>query len=403
MTNVGVRSRTNRNLFLVFAVVAAGIVAADSVNTVSAQGRARGRQANAIVGSYRLNPNLSDSPATVADAATRGLQGREQQRVRNMLLRRLDAPEELAIDRRGRTITLASSSAEPVTFEADGRAQTELARNGRSIRTVTTLVGDRLDVTTTGDRTIDYQVSFEPMNGGRTLRVTRRISDDRLRQTVVARSVYDRMSTDPRLDMYAGYRDRAPRGGGRTDRPYTSTSGNRADVGVADGTVIIATLDGTIDTERAQAEDPFTLTVRSPAQFEGARINGRIANVDRAGKVTGRADMAFEFERISLRNGRTTDFSGDVESVRTTKGETLRVENGSVQDESSQTSRTVTRTGIGAGIGALIGAITGGGQGAAIGAAVGGGAGAGTAIVQGRDDLELLSGSEFTIRTLAAR
>jgi hypothetical protein len=403
MTNVGVRSRANRNLFLAFAIVA-GIVAADNVNTASAQGRGRGRQANAITGTYRLNPNVSDNPVTLAEEATRGLQGRAQQRLRNIILRRLDAPEELAIERRGRTITLASSNAEPVTFEADGRAQTELARNGRSIRTVTTLVGDRLDVTTTGDRAVDYQVSFEPINGGRALRVTRRISDDGLRQTVVARSVYDRMSADPRLDMYSGYRDRAPRGGGnRNDRPYASTSGNRGDVGVPDGTVVIATLDGNIDTERARAEDPFTLTVRSPAQFEGARIDGRIANVDRAGKVTGRADMAFEFERISPRNGRATDFGGVLESVRTTKGETLRVENGSVQDESSQTARTATRTGIGAGIGALIGAITGGGQGAAIGAAVGGGAGAGTAIVQGRNDLELLSGSEFTIRAVGLR
>ena len=400
MTNVGVRSRANRNLFLVFAI-AAGIVATDGLNTAAAQ---RGRApASALTGTYRLNPNLSDNAATLADQATRGLPARDQQRLRNIILRRLDAPEELAIERRGRTITLASSSAEPVTFEADGRTQTELARNGRSIRTVTTLVGDRLDVTTTGDRSVDFQVSFDPINGGRSLRVTRRISDDGLRQSVVARSVYDRMSTDPRLDMYSGYRDRAPRGGGnRNDRPANSSNGSRVD-GVAEGTVLVATLDGNIDTERARAEDPFTLTVRSPAQFEGARIDGRIANVDRAGKVTGRADLAFDFERMSLRNGRTVDFSGYLESVRTTKGETLRVENGSVQDESSQTARTATRTGIGAGIGALIGAITGGGQGAAIGAAVGGGAGAGSAIVQGRDDLELLSGSEFTIRAGEAR
>jgi len=397
MTNVGVRSRANRNLVLVFAV-AAGIVATDGLNTASAQGRGRGRPANALVGSYRLNPNVSDNAATLADQATRGLPDRDQRRLRNIILRRLDAPEELAIDRRGRTITLASSNAEPVTFEADGRVQTELTRNGRSVRTTTTLVGDRLDVATTGDRSVDYQVSFDPINGGQSLRVTRRISDDGLRQTVVARSVYDRISTDPRLDMYDGYRDRASRGGGNRSDRRTSTSGNRDDLGVEPGTVIVASLDGNIDTGRARAEDPFTLTVRSPAQFEGARIDGRIASVDRAGKATGRADLAFDFERISLRNGRTMDFSGYVESVRTTRGETLRVENGSVQDESSQTARTATRAGIGAGIGALIGAIAGGGQGAAIGAAVGGGAGAGSAVVQGRDDLELLTGSEFTIR-----
>jgi uncharacterized protein YcfJ len=108
--------------------------------------------------------------------------------------------------------------------------------------------------------------------------------------------------------------------------------------------------------------------------------------------------MDFDFDSIRLRNGRTDDFTGDLESIRTTRGETLQVENGSAEDDDSRTGRTATRTGIGAGIGALIGAIAGGGKGAAIGAAIGAGAGAGSVIVQGRDDLELLTGSEFRIR-----
>jgi hypothetical protein len=46
----------------------------------------------------------------------------------------------------------------------------------------------------------------------------------------------------------------------------------------------------------------------------------------------------------------------------------------------------------------VIGAVTGGGKGAAIGAAVGAGTGAGSVFIQGRDDLELMSGTEFRIR-----
>jgi len=75
---------------------------------------------------------------------------------------------------------------------------------------------------------------------------------------------------------------------------------------------------------------------------------------------------------------------------------------GSVR-ESSQTNRTVKRTAIGTAIGAIIGGIAGGGSGAAIGAAVGAGAGAGSVYVQGRNDLELMSGSELTIRSSAPR
>ena len=109
--------------------------------------------------------------------------------------------------------------------------------------------------------------------------------------------------------------------------------------------------------------------------------------------------MAFDFERIRQRNGRTFDFDGTLESIRTPGGDTLRVEHdGAVQDEGSQTGRTVTRGGIGAAIGAVIGAIAGGGKGAAIGAAVGAGAGAGSVLIEGRDELELLRGTEFRIR-----
>ncbi len=63
----------------------------------------------------------------------------------------------------------------------------------------------------------------------------------------------------------------------------------------------------------------------------------------------------------------------------------------------------MTRTGIGAAIGAVIGAVAGGGKGAAIGAAVGAGVGAGSVFIQGRNDLDLMNGTEFTIRVSASR
>ncbi|MBV9240819.1 MAG: hypothetical protein JO314_02325, partial [Acidobacteria bacterium] len=59
------------------------------------------------------------------------------------------------------------------------------------------------------------------------------------------------------------------------------------------------------------------------------------------------------------------------------------------------------RAGVGAALGALIGAIAGGGQGAAIGAAVGASAGAGSIVLQGRDNLELATGTEFRITATA--
>jgi hypothetical protein len=348
---------------------------------------------NRLTGAYRINQSRSDNPATVANRVTRGLPGGEQQRRRNVILRRLEAPESLAIERRGRTITIASSRAAQITFEADGREQTEQSRNGRSMRTKATLTGERLVVSSEGDRSIDYQVTFEPIDNGRSLRVTRRIIDEGLTQPIVAKSVYDKTSDVAQWNLYSGARDNSI----VADVP-------RGKFAVPDGTQLVAVLNDNLSTKQAGDGDRFTLTVRSPSPYEGASIEGHVAQANRSGRVSGRAEMSFEFDRIRLRDGRTSNFAGYIDSVRTTSGETVRIDNeGRAQDDDSQTGRTVTRAGIGAAVGAVIGAIVGGGKGAAIGAAVGAGAGAGSVYVQGREDLDLMSGTEFTIRASAPR
>jgi hypothetical protein len=257
------------------------------------------------------------------------------------------------------------------------------------MRTNATLSGDRLVVGTEGDRSVDYQVTFEPIDNGRSLRVTRRITDEDLRQAVVAKSVYDKTSESPQFDVRGN---------------YPAAGASRGSVLVPDGTQLVAVLNEKLSTKQSRDGDRFTLTVRSPSRYEGATINGHLAGVGRSGQVSGRAEMSFEFDTIRQREGRVYDFAGYIESVRTTNDDTVRVDNeGRVQDESGQTGRTVTRTGIGAAIGAVIGAVAGGGKGAAIGAAVGAGVGAGSVFIQGRNDLDLMSGTEFTIRVSAPR
>lgn len=349
----------------------------------------RSYAANRLTGTYRLDQGRSDDPATTADRVTSNLPRGQQQRLRNAVMRRLEAPESLAIERDGRTITIASSRAAPVTFEADGREQIEQSRNGRQMRTTATLSGERLTVSTEGDRSVDYQVTFEPIDSGRRLRVTRRITDEDLRQAVVARSVYDKTSDSPQFAVRGNY-------------PAAGTS--RGSILVPDGTQLVAVLNENLSTKQSRDGDRFTLTVRSPSRYEGATIDGHLAGVGRSGQVSGRAEMSFEFDTIRQREGRVYDFAGSIESVRTTNDDTVRVDNeGRVQDESGQTGRTVTRTGIGAAIGAVIGAVAGGGKGAAIGAAVGAGVGAGSVFIQGRNDLDLMNGTEFTIRVSAPR
>jgi hypothetical protein len=172
---------------------------------------------------------------------------------------------------------------------------------------------------------------------------------------------------------------------------------------VPNGTQIVATLNDSLTTENVREGDRFKMTVRSPGQYQGATIEGAVLNVDRGGRVTGRSELTMDFETIRLRDGKTYQFAGILESVRTPEGEVVRVDNEGAVRESNQTEKTVTRTAIGTAVGAIIGAIAGGGKGAAIGAVIGAGAGAGSVYVQGRNDLELEAGTEVTLRATGPR
>ena len=173
---------------------------------------------------------------------------------------------------------------------------------------------------------------------------------------------------------------------------------------MTDGTQVIATLNNDLKTKEAQAGDTFSMTIREPNQYAGAVIEGRVVSAERSGRISGRAGFQLQFDRIRMRNSHSSDFAGTIDNVRLPNGQTVRVDQeGGVADDKSQTNRTVQRSAIGGAIGAVIGAIAGGGKGAAIGAVVGAGTGAGSVYVQGRDDLELTRGSEFTIRASAPR
>jgi hypothetical protein len=231
-------------------------------------------------------------------------------------------------------------------------------------------------------------VTFELIENGRALRVTRRITHEDLRDAVETKSVYDKTSDAPQFDRSRRLGD---------NERSRDTSHDRSIV--PDRTELVAWLDGAVSTKQARDGDRVMFSVRSPSAFSGASITAYIVRVARSGQVKGRAEMSFEFEGIRLRDGHDYEFRGTIESVRSSSGDEIRVDNeGRIQDEDSQAERTVERTGIGAAVGAVVGAIAGGGKGAAIGAVVGGGAGAGSVFIQGRDDLELGNGTEFRIR-----
>lgn len=342
-------------------------------------------------GTFRLNRSESDDARMAAERAVRSLPYNQRQLAYNALLARLEAPEMIALERQGRTITLESSRAQQTTFEADGRVHMEQYPNSnRTSRVSATLNRGQFTVVSTGDRATDFSVTFDPLNNGNRLRVTRRLYAERLAQPVVIQSVYDRVSDVARWDVYTGM----------PNYPDVGT----ANFIVPDGTTLVTRLNANLDTDYTRAGDRFTLTVLSPSQYRGATIEGIVADVDRGSRITGRTEMALNLHQIRMTNGQTYRFEGAIENVRAANGETVNLDTeGRVREDDSQTERTIERGAIGAAIGAIIGAIAEGAKGAAIGAVLGGGAGAGSVYVQGRDDLELMSGSELTIRAIAPR
>jgi hypothetical protein len=341
-----------------------------------------------LTGTYRLDPARSDDPRRVADQAVWSLPAAERTRVNRQIASRLNPPNAIAIDRQGDRVTMASSRQPQMTFDVNGRDRTEQVF-GREVTTRAMFHGDQLEVSTSGSAGQDFSVTFEPVDNGQSLQVTRRLYDSSLRQPVMVRSMYRRESTAANWNIYD--RDVSAYGGRLADAPRTI---------VPDGRVLVATLDTPLKLRSASVGSKVTLTVHdgSRSVYDGATIEAYVA--EDSSSSANRSGLALEFDQIRLRDGRTASFDGTIDRVRDSSGRTIAVENlpERVDDGRDNSDQAIQRGAIGAGIGALIGAIAGGGKGAAIGAAVGAAGGAGSVLIDnnGQDTLE--SGTEFTIR-----
>jgi hypothetical protein len=339
-----------------------------------------------LTGTFRIDLSRSDDPARIADQATGDLSPSEQRRLRDSIIRRLESPDQLAIDVRGHTVTLASTRAPQITFEADGRERVETTPSGRTVHSRVTLTSNQLSVSSTGDTGNEFTATFDPLDSGQRLNVIRRVYVQGLSRPVAVQSTYDKISQVAQFNIYNP----------QTLPTYPTSAGGFL---IPDGARVVGVLDDALSTSTAAVGDRFTLRVNEPAEFAGATIGGHVSHIERSGRLTGRSVMTLDFDDIRLRDGRSYRFAGIVEAVRSASGETVRVDTeGTVRDD-SQTRKTEERAAIGTAVGAIIGAIAGGGKGAAIGAIVGAGGGAGSVYVQGRNDLDLGRGSEITIRS----
>jgi hypothetical protein len=155
------------------------------------------------------------------------------------------------------------------------------------------------------------------------------------------------------------------------------------------GTMITVRLREELSTKHSQDGQNFTATLDQPLVVDGFVIaergssqRGRIVELDRAGRVKGRAALAVELTELSTADGQKIALKTD--SFR--------------KEAESGTKGDMAKTGVAAGIGAAIGAIAGGGKGAAIGAGIGGAAGAGGVLATRGKDASLPSETRLTFR-----
>lgn len=342
-----------------------------------------------LTGTYRLNVSRSDNVTNVINTSLGIYEDNQRENVRRSLTRRLASPQMIAFDVNGRSVDMATSNSQRVSFDADGTARTETNPRGNTVRTTASMRNSGLEISYEGDRTNDFFVTFSP--SGNQLNVMRRIYLENSNEMVTVNSVYDRISRNADWSMInAGPVWSGGSVGGTTNNFY-----------VPNNTRMTTTLTSSINTRTTQVGDRFQLEVTSPSQYRGAVIEGRVTKIERSGMVSGRANISLDFDTIRVNNA-TYRFNGIVDSVNPLNGDNISIDNeGTVRDSRSQTRQTVTRAGIGAVIGAIIGAVAGGGEGAAIGAGVGAGAGVGSVLITGRDNMELEAGSRVNLTATA--
>ncbi len=145
---------------------------------------------------------------------------------------------------------------------------------------------------------------------------------------------------------------------------------------VPHGTRILARLETTLSSKSNRQGDRFTAKVTEPVLVRGieaipagSTIEGRVARVEEAGRVQGRAEISLAYERLVFPNGISETIVGSQADLD--DKEKVDHREGTIKGESSR-KRDAAEIGVGAAVGAGIGGISGGGKGAAIGAGIGG-------------------------------
>ncbi len=160
------------------------------------------------------------------------------------------------------------------------------------------------------------------------------------------------------------------------------------EVEVPAGTVLELELLTALDSGVNQPGDEIQARTVSPIYVEGdlvldsgALVEGRVTEAKASGRVKGRAELGFTFERLETRGG--------LKKIRTSYV---------AEEAESGKKKDAAVIGGAAGVGAVVGGIIGGKKGAAIGAGIGGAGGTGVVLGTKGKEVRLSVGSRVNVR-----
>jgi hypothetical protein len=167
------------------------------------------------------------------------------------------------------------------------------------------------------------------------------------------------------------------------------------------GTLVLLQLKSAIDTKSAHVGDGVYCQTSFPVTVEnimvipaGTYVKGEIAQVQRAGRIKGRAQIRFNFNSMIFPNGYTVDLPGALKSEPGATNSTVSDEEGTIKANPQKGKDAGTIAGAGA-TGAVIGAVTGGPKGAGIGGLAGAAVGIGEVLFTRGQDVRIDQGTSL--------
>lgn len=197
--------RTSRTSSLYLLALVVLLFSAATVRT-DAQNRGRSAatcaEAPDLSGTYQIDADESDKLYSVIGSATSKVPYGEQQEFFMDLAVRLTPPDLLEIECRGNQIFLGSSRAPRIAFRADGVTRSTKTADGRTVQTRISFERDSLVFTSDGSGADKLSFTFTPFDDGEALEVIRQISAPELIEPVVIKTVYNKIDTVARWDIY---------------------------------------------------------------------------------------------------------------------------------------------------------------------------------------------------------